>query len=203
MQGSSDNSISLIGVVPEESDVSLMLRVRHNNDAEAFALLAARYRTPLKRFFAAILPDPSQADDFAQETLLRLWLSRSRYEPAGSFSAYLFQIGRHYFLNQRIRHRAQAVREISSETASGFEILPAAPKTQPETILLELMAQARLRQTIAELPPIYRDVFTLSHFDGLKYAEIAERLQIPVGTVKSRMAEAVRRLRVTISREEL
>ncbi|MES2459483.1 MAG: sigma-70 family RNA polymerase sigma factor [Armatimonadota bacterium] len=200
MQWSSDNQIP--GLIPEESDIALMRRVRDANDTEAFALLAARYRTPLKRFFAAILPDASQADDFAQETLLRLWLSRNRYEPSGKFSAYLFQIGRHYFLNQRVRQRACAAQESFSRTASGMEILQAAPRTQPEMVLLEQIAVQRLRRHITELPLLYRDVFTLSHFEDLKYVEIAARLGIPLGTVKSRMAEAVRRLRVSVAHEE-
>jgi RNA polymerase sigma-70 factor (ECF subfamily) len=200
VQGSSGNQIP--GLVPEESDIALMRRVRDANDTEAFSLLAARYRTPLKRLFSAILPDASHADDFAQETLLRLWLSRSRYQPSGKFSAYLFQIGRHFFLNQRVRQRARAAQESFSSTASGIEILQAAPRTQPEAVLLEQIAVQRLRQHIAELPLIYHDVFTLSHFDGLKYSEIAVRLEIPLGTVKSRMAEAVRRLRASVAREE-
>jgi RNA polymerase sigma-70 factor (ECF subfamily) len=51
------------------------------------------------------------------------------------------------------------------------------------------------------LPLLYRDVFTLSHDEGLRYAQIAARLAIPVGTVKSRMAEAVRRLRAALNEE--
>jgi RNA polymerase sigma-70 factor (ECF subfamily) len=196
------NDTLIPGFAHEESDIALMLRVRGNDDAEAFALLSSRYRTPLKRLFAALLPDASHADDFAQETLLRLWQSRSRYEPTGKFSAYLFQIGRNYYLNQRLRYRERLVQEISSESTSGVEILSASPHTQPEIILLERLGTARLQRHIAELPSIYREVFTLSHSDGLKYAEIAERLGIPMGTVKSRMAEAVRRLRAEIPREE-
>ena len=105
-----------------EDDLSLMLRVQRCGDATAFAELAGRYRGQLKRFFAALLPDPALADDFAQETLLRLWLSRSRYRPDGKFSAYLFQIARHYYLNQRLRYRARASLEVSTDTGNGLEI---------------------------------------------------------------------------------
>jgi RNA polymerase sigma-70 factor (ECF subfamily) len=184
-----------------EDDLSLMQRVQRCGDAAAFAELAGRYRGQLKRFFAALLPDPALADDFAQETLLRLWLSRSRYRPDGKFSAYLFQIARHYYLNQRLRYRARADREVSTDTGDGLEIaLP--PRTQPETILLERRERERRAEAIAALPEHYRVVFELSHFDGLKYAEIARHLGIPVGTVKSRRAEAVRRLRQRLNHEE-
>ena len=190
------------GFFEEPTDIALMLRVRQTGDPQAFALLAARYRTPLRRFFAALLPDAGQADDFAQETLLRLWTSRTRYEPTGSFSAYLFQIGRHYWLNQRVRYRAQAAQEVSTNSAA-FELeIPLPARAQPETVVLERIEQARLSRAIDALPPPYRVVFAMSHFDALKYAEIACRLGIPVGTVKSRMAKAVRCLRESLSHEE-
>src|SRR6185369_12507125 len=84
----------------EPSDIELVLRVRAG-DTAAFGQLAERYREPLRRYFLALTGDPSRADDDAQETLLRLWLCRERYEPAGRFAGYLFRIARHYWLNQR------------------------------------------------------------------------------------------------------
>src|SRR5687767_13212663 len=80
-----------------ESDIELMLRAREG-DAAAFAELARRYREPLRRYFAAQLADRSAAEDGVQETFLRLWLLRERYEPSGAFAAYLFRIARHYLL---------------------------------------------------------------------------------------------------------
>jgi len=186
----------------EDDDVTLMLRVQQSGDTDAFATLAGRYRTPLRRFFAALLPDPSQADDFAQETLLRLWQCRSAYAPTGKFSAYVFQIGRHYYLNQRVRQRDRAQREVSAES-QGDRLDRAQPSpAEPEAALLKRLEQARLRRAVEALPPHYRAVFTLSHLNGCKYAEIARHLDIPVGTVKSRMASAMRRLRAALSEEE-
>lgn len=180
----------------EPTDSELMLRARAG-DVAAFQQLALRYREPLRRFFAAVLADRSQTDDFVQETLLRLWVSRERYEPTGKFSTYLFQIGKHYWLNQRNRFRARIGETIIDDALA----IQASPTTQPEMVLLERMEQARIRRAIDHLPEHYRAVFTLSHFDGLKYDQIACRLSIPVGTVKSRMAEAVRRLRAALSEE--
>jgi RNA polymerase sigma-70 factor (ECF subfamily) len=180
----------------EPTDIELMLRVR-GGDLRAFQQLVERYREPLRRFFAALLADRSQADDCVQETFLRLWLLRDRYEPTGRFSTYLFQIGKHHLLNERRKASAMPVRPIEA----GDQELWIAVEGQPEPLLLRQVQSARIRSAVEALPEIYRSVFQLSHFEGLKYAEIACRLQIPVGTVKSRMAEAMRRMRESLSED--
>jgi RNA polymerase sigma-70 factor, ECF subfamily len=179
------------------TDIELMLRARAD-DAAAFQELVRRYREPLRRYFASLLADRSQADDFVQETFLRLWLSRRRYEPTGKFSTYLFQIGKHYWLNQRKKFRPE-VGAVALEEAIEVASLTT---TQPHAVLLQRYQEGRIRRAIADLPEHYRSVFELCHFDGLRYAEIGGRLGIPVGTVKSRMAEAVRRLRAALAPEE-
>jgi RNA polymerase sigma-70 factor, ECF subfamily len=181
----------------EPSDIDLMLRVREGEVA-AFRELLRRYQEPLRRFFAAVIADRSQADDFVQETFLRLWLTRERYEPTGRFSTYLFQIGRHYWLNQRKKFRPELGEEVLDAEVRARPLAV----SQPETILLEQYRDLRIRRAIAALPEHYRSVFEMSHFEGLKYAQIGDRLGIPIGTVKSRMAEAVRRLRLALSGEE-
>lgn len=178
-----------------------MLRVRDRNDLAAFALLAGRWRAPLRRFFAALLAPPgplAAADDLVQETLLRLWTTRAAYAPTGRFSSYLFQIGKHFWLNER----AKALRRAPLLGGWADIEIVAPPATQPEAVLLERLRRDRISAAIALLPPRYHDVFTLSHLSGLKYAQIACQLGVPVGTVKSRMAEAVRRLRQTLSEED-
>ena len=178
-------------------DIELMLQVREG-DAEAFRLLASRYREPLRRYFAALLAEPGAADDGAQETLLRLWLTRERYEPTGRFANYLFRIALHYLLNQRKKLRPR----VGLEAVEGELALAPARVSQPESILLQQGREREIRRAIAALPPPYRVVFDLAHGEGLKYAEIAAQLGIPVGTVKSRMAGAVRRLREALEAED-
>jgi RNA polymerase sigma-70 factor (ECF subfamily) len=179
------------------TDIELMLRARAD-DAVAFQELVNRYRAPLRRYFASLLADRSQADDFVQETFLRLWLCRQRYEPSGKFSTYLYQIGKHYWLNQRKKFRP----EIAVEGLDEAVVAGPIQVTQPQAVLLQRHRDGQIRKAIAGLPEHYRVVFTLCHFDGLRYAEIAASLGIPVGTVKSRMAQAVLRLRQALLSEE-
>jgi RNA polymerase sigma-70 factor (ECF subfamily) len=174
----------------EPTDIELMLRVR-GDDVAAFRELARRWRGPLTRFLAALIADPSRADDFVQETFLRLWLSRHRYEPTGRFSTYLFQIAKHYWLNQR----ARLARDRELAPLDGADGACLVQETGPEATLMRRLREERIRRAVAALPVHYREVFTLCHVEGLRYAQISERLGIPLGTVKSRMAEAVRRLR--------
>lgn len=169
-----------------------------DGDTEAFALLVARYRPQLRAFFASVLPDSTQADDFAQETLLRLWLSRRTWKPTGVFSAYVFQIGRHFLLNHRVRLRVHARQACLTD-----DLFIAAPvAVQPEMVAIERAEARKRRAAINALPERLRVVFTLSHFDGCRYAEIAQRLNIPAGTVKSRMSAAVKRLRAALEEQE-
>jgi RNA polymerase sigma-70 factor, ECF subfamily len=179
------------------TDIELMLRVQ-SGELEAFQELLWRYREPLHRFFASLITDRSQADDYVQETFLRLWLARGRYQPTGKFSTYLFQIGKHYWLNQRKKdRRALAIQPLDEALA-----WPGLTAAQPEAVLLQRYQAARLHRAVAALPEHYRQVFEMCHLEGLKYAEIGARLKIPVGTVKSRMAEAVRRLRRALAPED-
>ncbi len=179
------------------TDIELMLRAKAG-EATAFHELARRYREPPRRYFAALIADASQADDFAQETLLRLWLARRSYEPTGRFSTYLFQIGKHYWLNQRRKFRPISSLDSLDETL----LIDARPASQPQTVLLQQYQNRRIRRAIAALPEHYRLVFTLCHLEGWRYAEIAERLGLPLGTVKSRMAAAVCRLRRALTADE-
>src|SRR5438093_11809455 len=125
------------------TDIELMLRARED-DAAAFQELANRYREPLRRYFASLLADRTQADDFVQEAFLRLWLCRQRYEPSGKFSTYLYQIAKHYWLNQRKKFRPEFTVEELDET------MVAAPLhvTQPQAVLMRRYRDAQIRKAI-------------------------------------------------------
>jgi RNA polymerase sigma-70 factor (ECF subfamily) len=188
-----------------DSDTELMQRVR-DGDTAAFKLLYDRYREKVRNFFFHLTWDAEVAKDWTQEVFLRLWLARARYEPTGKFTTYLFQIAKNFYLNHRARQKQDAQTLSLDEVAESgalpkIELIDLA--TQPDVMLFHKYRQRQIRRAIAALPEPYRLVFTMSHFDGLKYREIADVLSIPVGTVKSRMNGAVRMLRQMLTEKDI
>jgi RNA polymerase sigma-70 factor (ECF subfamily) len=163
-------------------------------DVAAFDELVGRYRGSLVLYFERRLRDSGLAQEMAQEVLLKLWTARHRYAPMGRTAPYLFTIARNHLFNWLdARSRRSSAESLDANAPHVFAGLPRTAST--EEAALQSWTAAELRKAIEELPPGLREVVKLSRIEGLKYAEIAERLGIPVGTVKSRMHYAVSRLR--------
>lgn len=172
----------------ERDDIELMKKVR-DGDQSAFAALVFRHRDRLKRFFASLGEADESAQDLAQETLVRLWVARERYEPAAKFTTYLFQIARNCWLNAlRTRKRHPSG---EPEQDPEVHISPAWPWNP----VFNAYRIREIRRVIVSLPEKQREVFVLCHLQGFTTAETAAMLEIPVGTVKSRMSAAVHKLR--------
>lgn len=194
-----------VGCMRDLSDAELMALVR-DGDYSAFDELYNRYRRAIRNFLFSMTWDQDAVEDALQEVFLRLYQARFSYEPTGKFSTYLFQIAKNYYLTQR-RTRKRRPDEVSlaHETRSGmkpFEGIRASEKVEPEAHLIEEYRRWRVRRAIELLPEKQRMVFVMSHFEGMKYEEIAEVLEVPIGTVKSRMFTAVNTLRSMLQEEE-
>jgi RNA polymerase sigma-70 factor (ECF subfamily) len=132
-------------------------------------------------------------------------MARRRYHPRARFTTFLYQVAHNYWLDEARKAR---VRPVEVEWADDPEAriggpVPRAPAvTEPHHQLFLRYQQWRIREAIARLPVPYRLVFILGHLEGRKIAEMAEILEIPVGTVKSRMHTAVRLLRGWLSAED-
>lgn len=179
------------------ADVEIMLRVKAG-DESAFEEIVRRFRPQLAGFFYAMCWNADTAQDCAQEVLLRLWLYRERYQPTSArLSSYVFIIARNHWASvcRKLKCRPKAV-----SLDEAWE--PSSDEAGLERLVLRRYADRRIRAAISELPEHLRLVFVLGHLQGMKYAEISETLEIPVGTVKSRMSAAVRTLRAAISEEE-
>ena len=168
----------------QATDSELMLRVRLG-DTRAFGQLVERYRGPLRQYLCTLIQDRFQAEDLAQETFLRLWLLREKYEARGSFSALLYRVARNLWLNERRRSLARPSVELGSQIACAGS---------PEETMLASEQSRITRHAIAALRSPCADVARLRCFAGLSYHEIALRLGIAEGTAKSRMWEARRTL---------
>ena len=180
------------------ADKDLMLRVR-GGDIAAFEALYARYSRPLINFFFRLTWDRVFSEDLMQETFLRLWRARERYAPTGKFTTYLFQIGKNHWLNERekLSRRLKPVSLDAGGDAESNGLKEAVPDggRGPVSNTLNHELGDRIVAAVSALTEKLKLVFVLGQIKGMRYADISEILSIPVGTVKSRMANAEKALR--------
>lgn len=159
-------------------------------DFSAFDVIYRRHAPGVRRFLYSLWWDDDAADDGTQEVFFRLYKARYTFEPSGKLSAWLFQTAKNYFVSRCRKERHNGTLPIHL-----YEGICAGPKVEPDIHLLEDYRRHSIRRAISQLPAAQRLVFVLAQVEGLKYTEISEKLEIPVGTVKSRMFAAVASLR--------
>ncbi len=171
-----------------EDDATLMRRVCAE-DREAFATLVRRHQKMLLNFFAR---SGVQYDyeDLVQQTFLRLYRYRDRYVATAKFTTFLFLLARQVWIDE-LRRRKRQERLVQSLTAEPPpEDGPLSPGVgHPADGGLDLAG------ALARLPEGLRQVVELGVYQDLPYAEVARILGVPVGTVKSRMFNALAKLR--------
>lgn len=172
----------------EPDDFALMASLRTGAPG-AFDRLATRWRPRLVNFLRSLGADPEAAEDGAQETLLRVYRYRDAYRPDVPFAGFVFTLARRAFLDGRRRARRHE-RHTSAVPLDDPGVVPAvAPEDDGCAERIDLAV------AVASLPRRLRDVVELAVLRGLPYPQVSTLLGIPVGTVKSRMHHAVRRLR--------
>ena len=184
----------------DSSDAELMARTA-KGDERAFAELVVRYQDVLLNFFLRKGVSYYDGQDLAQRTLLRLWRYRNRYAPTAKLTTFLFllagQVTIDFFRAEGHRHglEEELERQVETEATAGTmstagEAAMACRPADPD----DDGSGDRVRRAVASLPPAMRDVVELGVFQDLPYADVAEILGVPVGTVKSRMFNALRKL---------
>src|SRR5881296_584287 len=163
-------------------------------EAEALQALDSLYRTALR-----LTRVPADAEDLVQETYLKAFRSAGQFEPGTNLRAWLFTI-LHNSARNRARDRARDAVAIDSELVDraaeqgpgGFSA--GVPYETPETLLLRETLAPELQAAIDELPDVFRQAVWLRDVEEFSYAEIAEMLSIPIGTVMSRISRGRRSL---------
>jgi RNA polymerase sigma-70 factor (ECF subfamily) len=176
--------------VKQTSDQELMLAVKAG-DRTAFEQLYLRYRDRLYAFLVRYTGDPASAQDLFQETFLRVFRDRARYEPRAAFPTWLFTIARNLFLDSVKRTRTP---QTFLERKSASRAAPD-PSPGPLETLEQREADAVLWSAVASLAEEDRVILLLSRFEGLRYREIAKILGISEGAVKIRAHRALQALR--------
>ncbi len=153
--------------------------------------LKRRFREQRKRLFRMALAwtgDSMLADDLTQECLARAWEKRHHLQEAAKLEAWLF----------RILHNCWMEHLRRSRPTTGLDEVPPAEEDGPDQRLERLQLAQRVRGAVARLPLGQREVITLVDLEGCRYAEVAEILEIPLGTVMSRLSRARRALKAEL-----
>jgi RNA polymerase sigma-70 factor (ECF subfamily) len=171
-------------------DVQLIARIRGDDTGEAVRDLYRTYSGELFGFALNALGERGVAEEVVQEVFTRAWRHADSYDPGrGSVRTWLYQIARHAIIDARRR----------------ASVRPALPLHEPGErdegtgpTIEQAMLGWQVVSALERLPPEHRQMIRLAHFQGLTMREIAERCDLPVGTVKSRTWYALRSLRLVL-----
>lgn len=180
--------------VPALSD--LLRQVGQGDDA-AFAQLYDATAARVHGLICRILVDRAMSEEVTQEAFLEIWRTSPRFDPArGSALSWLFTIA----------HRKAVDRVRSTEAARHRDTAYVVTQNEPEYDSTAESVDGSLRATavrmaIKELSPLQREAVELAYFEGISHAEVAQRLDIPLGTAKSRIRDGLLKLRATLGGE--
>lgn len=151
----------------------------------------------LRRMCQALAHSKDEGEDLLQNALVKAYLHRRSYQGRGPLSGWLYGIIRHEHEDQvrRVVRRRALLDQEQRRHGVPLEELSPEPGLTPEEGVNQAEHQRHLRACVERLPETYREVVALCALEELPYEEVAERLGLPVGTVKSRHARGVMRLR--------
>jgi len=157
---------------------------RASFEREALVHLDVLYRVALR-----LTGNPSDADDLVQETMLKAYRAWEQYEQGTNAKAWLLTILRHAFINE-YRRRTRHPETVDVDTIEPFAVFSEVQDEDPQGAFFDKIVDDQVLQAIDQLPVVFRETLVLSDVEGMSYQEIASILQVPVGTVKSRLFRA-------------
>ncbi len=172
-----------------EIDQQLVERAQRG-DKQAFELLVAKYQRKLGRLLSRFIRDPTEVEDVTQEAFIKAYRALPSFRGDSAFYTWLYRIGINTAKNYLVAmgRRAPTTTEIDSEEAEGFEDgEQLRDLNTPENEMMSRQVAETVNQTLEELPEELRTAITLREIEGLSYEEIAEVMNCPIGTVRSRI----------------
>jgi RNA polymerase sigma-70 factor, ECF subfamily len=182
------------------SDEELLARFRKGRK-DAFAILVRRYERELYGYLRRYVGDSALAEDVFQNTFLQLCVKIKSYQAGRPVRPWLYTIATHQAidaLRRQRRHQSVSLHRIREDNGSAesddLAGMLACKDISPLDAVQEAERRLAVRAAVDGLPDFLREVVILGYYQGLKYQEIADVLQIPLGTVKSRLHTALKRL---------
>jgi len=163
-----------------------------SGDISAFETLYRQYEKLVYRTAYLITGNKEAAEDTLQEVFISVWKSRHTYDPnKGKLTTWLHRIT----VNECSRKKSGKASTAISLEEKGIDLPDMKHQSQPEDILINKQEYGRLLKAMDSLDTKHRSVLVLRYFNDLSYQEIAETLEIPLGTVKSRLNQGLRYLK--------
>jgi RNA polymerase sigma-70 factor (ECF subfamily) len=183
--------VAVVGVEDRlaRDDAQLVAQIVAGDIEEPVAELHRRYSGRLYRFGLQLLGDGGLAEELVQECFVRLWRTAGRFDISrGTVAAYLFVIARSIAADLRKRPSSRPLAAVDEEQ------VPAQPDDSDR-----IVASLAVRDALDSLSAAHREVLMLVHGEGLTQTQIAERLGLPLGTVKTRMFHGLRALKTALA----
>ena len=169
-----------------------LLSAHIDGDSGAFPELMDRYKNDLLHFLIRFVGSRAAAEDVFQDAFLQIHISAETFDPSRRFKPWLFTIAANKGRDWHRKHSKRTVMSLSQEVGgegegARFVDLMESDQEPPDAKLLDSEQIDSVRYAVDQLPSHLREILLLSYFQQMSYLQIADSLQIPLGTVKSRL----------------
>lgn len=176
-----------------------LMRQFQTGDRDAFTHLVHRHKRDIFRFILSKVKDRELASDLTQEVLVKLFKSANLYQATGKFRSWLFCMAQNICIDYHRKHQKASILSLNSTSKTNEELTwvdqieDQSANPERETEFIEL--QAVIKSALDSLSEVQRTAFVLCQYHGMSYIEIASVQKVPVGTVKSRIHQALIKVR--------
>ena len=165
----------------------VLIKQFQNGDIRAFNQIVIRYKDRLIHFIYGFVNDVDKAEDLVQDTFMKLYTHKDSYKEIAKFSTWLFTIGGNLARTELRKIKRRKTYSVSSLTKDDREFIIRDTDDGPDDINLSQNFRKKIRQSLSSLPPDFRTIIILRDIQELSYEEISSIMDVPLGTVKSRI----------------
>ncbi len=164
-------------------------------ESSAFDELVERYYKQIYRFLVRFTGRPHLAEDLIQDVFMKLYRSASTFDPSKKFRPWLYSIAANR-ARDALRSAGRSEKQIVIQSSGQEEhvslehLIPGSPSS-PDTEMIARETTEKVQKALQEMPEGLREILILAYYDQMPYKDIADSLEIPLGTVKSRLHKAV------------
>jgi len=180
-------------VNPERAVDQKLVEKAQRGDKKAFGMLVEKYQRRLNRLLSRMVRDQSEIEDIVQDSFIKAYRAINNFRGDSAFYTWLYRIGINTAKNHLVKlgKRPKAMNEVEIEEIENFEDAPDLRSHEtPESSMMSREIVASVNQTIEALPNELKEAISLREMDGLSYEEIADLMNCPIGTVRSRIFRA-------------